>query len=211
MPLQNAAGDIAQASNPRQRQREERRAARVALSFRNLTFNPWDDPIGHDWYTRAGARIRERFGAEADLFCDLLAATSPQTDVVRNVALALDALDRWRRRIPQNPWIGSHGPNIARACAREPLSGPKVRAFAAALKGDSDAVVVDTWMLRAAGLGTPKRLKKPSSFRIVHRAIRLVAEAEGLPATQVQARVWMAYRAANWTARKGAGDGYLPL
>ena len=207
----NANGEFPQARTARQRAREAGRAERVARSFENLCFAPWDEPDGEDWYTRAHADIRAEYGFDADLFADLLAATSPQTDVRENVKLARLALERHRKGEPQEPWIPSHARNIERALRGEPLSGPKVRAFAAALKGDVNAVVVDTWMLRAAGLGSPKRVQRPSSFRVTHLAIRLVAERQKLPAAVVQARVWLAYRKANWNAKKGAGDGYLPI
>ncbi len=207
----NANGEFPQARTARQRAREAGRAARVARSFENLCFAPWDEPDGADWYVVASRRIRDKYGFDADLFADLLAATSPQMDVRENVKEAEKALERHRKGEPQEPWIPSHAKNIERALRREPLSGPKVRAFAAALKGDVEAVVVDTWMLRAAGLGTPKRIQRPSSFRVVHLAIRLVAASQKLPCTVVQARVWLAYRKANWNAKKGAGDGSLPI
>lgn len=207
----NESGEFPAARTARKRAREAGRAAIVARRFENLCFNPWSEPEGDDWYAVARARIVAKYGADADLFADLLAATSPQTDVRMNVQLAEAAYARARRGEEQEPWIPSHGPNIARALARRPLSGPKVRAFADALRGNVNAVVVDTWMLRAAGYGSPKRVHRPSSFRIVHLAIRLVAEAQGLPATAVQARIWLAYRNANWSAKKGVGDGSLPI
>lgn len=206
-----ANGEFAPAKG-RQAAREERRATIVAARF--VRYMNESCAGGEDWYTRATSEIRAKYGADADLFSDLLAATSPQTDVRMNVKLAEDAYDRHRRGLKQKPWIGSHGPNIARAVRGEELSGPKVRAFARALKGDPHAIVVDTWMLRAAGYGTPGRVKRPASFRIVRRAIELTAAKvawSGLTATSVQAVIWHAYRAANWTAKKGAGDGYLPI
>lgn len=207
----NKDGEFSAARTARQAAREAGRAERVARSFENLCFAPWDEPDGADWYEIAHRRIVNKYGFDADLFADLLAATSPQMDVRENVKEAEKALERYRKGEPQEPWIPSHTNNIQRALRREPLSGPKVRAFAAALKGDVNAVVVDTWMLRAAGLGSPKRIQRPSSFRVVHLAIRLVAESQKLPATVVQARVWVAYRKANWNSKKGPGDGYLPI
>lgn len=206
-----ANGEFAPAKG-RQRAREMKRAAIVSKRF--LRYLTGITAGGEDWYTRATLAIRAKYGPDADLFCDLLAATSPQSDVRMNVRLAEDAYDRHRRGAKQKPWIPSHGPNIARALKGEELSGPKVRAFARALKGDPRAVVVDTWMLRAAGYGAPSKLKRPASFRIVHRAIELTTEAvawSGLTAPQVQAVIWFAYRAQNWTAKKGPGDGYLPI
>jgi hypothetical protein len=201
-------GEIGPPRTKRQAELERRAAKRVALKFHNLTFNPWDAPDGADWYVRARAGIEARFGADADLFCDLVAATSPQVDVGVNVRLAEEALRAHRAGRPQKPYLPCHAGNIDRALKGEPLSGPKVRAFARALKGDTSAVVVDTWMLRAAG---DLSVYRPSSYRIVDRAVRLVAEWESIPETEVQARVWLAHRNANWTAKKGKGDGYLPI
>ena len=186
----------------------ERLAARIALKFAEY-LNPWETS-GEDWYRRAVAQIRDEFGDRADDFAAILAATSPQCDVGHNVKLARDELDRRKRGLPVKAWLPCHAKNLERLRNNEPLRGLKVVAFARALQGDVTAVVVDTWMLRASGI-PERRFKTAPAFRAVYRAIEIAAAAAGIPNTEAQARIWFAYRAKNWIARKGPGDGYLPL
>lgn len=184
-------------------------AAKRVAQDRFYDYLTWKNQGGGDWYTRANLEIRHKYGSNADLFCDLVAATSPQATVVQNVRLAREALygyegGTWKA------WIRSHKNNVARAFKGEPLSGPKVRAFAAALKGDKKAIVVDTWMLKAAGY-RGKAIKHRRSFKVTERAIEIAAKAHGLANTEAQAIIWMAYRKEFWEAKAGPGDGYLPV
>ena len=67
------------------------------------------------------------------------------------------------------------------------LRGPKIRAFYRALLGDDEAVVIDTWMLRALGhheKPTPKQYK-----RLAQR-VRREARRRGIPPAVWQAIVW---------------------
>lgn len=185
-------------------------AAKAVAYDKFYDYLTWNNQGGADWYVRAHTDIIAKWGAhQVDLMCDLIAATSPQATVVQNIKLAEDAYynyedGNWK------PWIRSHRKNVERAFKREPLSGPKVRAFAAALKGDRDATVVDTWMLKAAGY-RGKALKHKRSFKVTERAIQIAAAAVGMKNTEAQATIWMAYRKEFWEAKAGPGDGYLPV
>lgn len=165
---------------------------------------------GEDWYERAGKAIRSKYGPDADLFCDILAATSPQTDVRQNVRFAEEAYRRHKGGLPVTGWLPNHRINLQRLRDGQPLGGPKVRAFAQALRGDPHAVVVDTWMMRAAGF-SQQRIKTRRAFRVTEQAIRQSALWSGYTNAQTQAIVWMNYRAKNWEAKRGKGDGYLPI
>lgn len=192
----------------RKRRSEQRTARRVATRW--VDYLLWNNQYGgEDWYPKAREAIRAKYGDDATLFCDILAATSPQTDVVRNVQFAEEAYSRHKKGLPVTGWLPNHRINLQRLRDGLPLGGPKVVAFAAALRGDDDAVVVDTWMLRAAGMG--KRLHTNRAFRVAYDAIRFTSEWTGQPCTTCQAVVWMNYRATNWTSKKGKGDGYLPI
>lgn len=55
-----------------------------------------DNPIfqqGKRWYSEFSPQLRKEFGDKADIMAELLAATSPRTDVQSNFAYALDALE----------------------------------------------------------------------------------------------------------------------
>ena len=74
------------------------------------------------------------------------------------------------------------------------LRGPKTNAFARAIAGDADAVVVDVWMCRAAGLG--KDAPNRTEYRAIADAIRSLAATPTVcmsPAT-LQALLWIIVR-----------------
>lgn len=181
-----------QARDPKTRRAELRRAKRAAARLVDCCL--WDYVEGsREWYARATADIRAKYGPDADLFADILAATSPQADIHKNVAFARDAYDRHKRGLPVEGWLPNHRINLQRIRDGKRLRGPKVRAFARALKGDADAIVVDTWVLRAVGY-REHELKLSGAIRVAHEAIRLVAEAMGWTGAEAQAAIWVSYR-----------------
>ena len=74
------------------------------------------------------------------------------------------------------------------------LRGLKTNAFARAIAGDTQAVVVDVWMCRAAGLG--KDAPNKTEYRAIADAIRSIAGTPTVcmePAT-LQALLWIIVR-----------------
>ena len=74
------------------------------------------------------------------------------------------------------------------------LRGPKTNAFARAIAGDDNAVVVDVWMCRAAVLG--KDAPNATEYRAIADAIRSLARTPAVcmaPAT-LQALLWIIVR-----------------
>lgn len=72
------------------------------------------------------------------------------------------------------------------------LSGPKVRAFYGALKGDAHAIVVDTHMQAAAGVSGG--LHRRSRYARIAGAIRESATRLGIAPAELQAAVWCHWR-----------------
>lgn len=193
-----------QPRTPQKRAGELRKAKRHAGKL--IEYCLWNYQGGRDWYQRASADIRAKYGTDADLFCDILAATSPQCSIKANVGYARDAYDRHKRGLKVEGWIPCHTSNLKRVRDGQPLRGPKVRAFARALRGDAEAIVVDSWMLRACGYNQATAPR--DSVRVAHEAVRMVADQMEWTGSETQAAIWVAYRAQNWKARQGIGASY---
>jgi hypothetical protein len=73
------------------------------------------------------------------------------------------------------------------------LNGPKTNAFARAIAGDNDAVVIDTHMIKAAGMDSKKGVNK-TQYNTLAEAIRTVAEEFGITPRVCQALVWIVQR-----------------
>lgn len=105
------------------------------------------------WYTHAKADIElvcKHKGWDFDRFVDILAITSPRVAVVRNIRAAMYYMD-----------IEKYVSGTIRTTRRAmehyeetgEIRGLKTSAFARALKGDLEAIVLDTWMAEAFEIG----------------------------------------------------------
>ena len=72
------------------------------------------------------------------------------------------------------------------------LKGQKTNAFARAIAGDTDAVVIDVWMCRAADLGRDDPNK--TQYNMLADAVRNIASEHGLTPRTTQALIWIVKR-----------------
>jgi thermostable 8-oxoguanine DNA glycosylase len=72
------------------------------------------------------------------------------------------------------------------------LKGRKTNAFARAIAGDEQAVVVDVWMMRASGIGVDNPNK--TQYTEISEAITTVANEFGLTPRTTQALIWIMVR-----------------
>lgn len=70
-------------------------ADKLVKDARQAIKNP-EIKAGLDWYATARIKIKELFGDDSKLFCELLAATSPQTGVETNYKFALEAYNSFK-------------------------------------------------------------------------------------------------------------------
>ena len=145
---------------------------------------------GTNWYTNSRQAIEQLYGDDADMFCDILAATSPRKQVKINWDMAQHIYERYKHDgyIDCQGLMGSHIPNVLRAINREPLHGWKVPAFAANLKGDMNRVSIDTWTLRYFGI-TLRNIRRKEYYRL-EKAIQLLAKHRGMKPAEYQAMIW---------------------
>ena len=144
------------------------------------------------WYREANSYIQEHY-EYPKLFASLLAATSPRMSIARNWRVANMIYRKWTtgQGLDLSQSMRTHHPNIRRAIRNEPLSGPKVSAFAANLMGDFERVTIDTWVLRYYGLSgsiTGKRYAELAD------RIRREAREHGYKPAEWQAVIWTIIR-----------------
>ena len=148
----------------------------------------------NDHATTGGGAIHARevadlLGAPTDIGAAVIAAYSPQATWADNLRRAYKyGAGEWTGGILASPKL------MADVVTRgiDALTGPKVNAFARAIAGDDDAVVIDLWMARAA------RLERDSvtaaQYRLLSAAVRKVAAQEGLTPRTCQALIWIRQR-----------------
>ncbi|WP_164911543.1 DUF7178 family protein [Mycobacteroides franklinii] len=163
---------------------------------------PWQHDAGTRWYDSARQWVieaAERHNVSNEVVAGVIAAYSPQTRWVDNLRDAEYHLAGSPLR------SGVMGSNVRRAAAviEQGLdglgNGPKVKAFARNILGDTDAVTVDVWAARAA-FGTMDKaiaaqmIAWVGAYDKVADAYRKAAAHAGVPASVMQATVWVAIR-----------------
>lgn len=143
------------------------------------------------WYETMARTIHEmRGGLDMLTACRIFAACSINQTVKGNVTLARRNMHRVRPvGLPQTR------DGIRRARKGLDLNGRKVSAFARALAGDTDAVVIDRWMARAYDVSLPRTA---TAYARLSARIAADAHAAGMTPRDYQAHVWVRERGAAW-------------
>lgn len=162
--------------------------------FRSLlsTATLFDLHAAEAWYCEARAfaeSLRPSTGWSLEVSASVVSAFSPRVTWGHNKAKAA----QYAQGITPKG-LRSHV-DAAERCVREGfngLRGPKTNAFARAIAGDMDAVVVDVWMCRAAGLG--KDAPNVREYRAIAEAVRTVAAEYRMAPAVMQALLWIIVR-----------------
>lgn len=147
------------------------------------------------WYPSAlevaeGLMAADHYGIEVNVA--VLAATSPRLHWSRNVKVAGMILYDNTIKPPGMTNRSYQAAIAAISKGPEALTGPKVKAFYRAIMGDEEAIVVDVWMMRAAGIehDSPNVAERVA----VERGIRAVAAKRGVSPRTAQATIWIVMR-----------------
>ena len=132
-------------------------------------------------------------------------ATNMTIDIERAACIvaAFSPRERWsvnvRKALQYSIGITPSGlsNNVAMADASlvhgfDALKGLKTNAFARAIAGDNDAVVIDVWMMRAAGMQVDSPNK--TQYNMLADAVRNIASEHGLTPRTTQALIWIVKR-----------------
>lgn len=148
--------------------------------------------INKNWYTKSKDQIEFMFNSSSELFIDLLAITSQRSTVRSNVINTLHAFYSIQQDKPLNKsygiadkWIKQ---NINRLLSNEPYSGQKINAFAEALKGDLNSIVIDVWMMKVFNINRKAPTKRDLKFMVY--LIKEIAKRLELKPAEVQACLW---------------------
>ena len=144
------------------------------------------------WYLDAETVAREvakNLGVTLEIGATVVSAFSPRERWTRNVTNAIT--------FSLGEPVVALGNNIRMANAGltlgyDALKGQKTNAFARAIAGDENAVVIDVWMLRA--LGIEKKTPTQSQYKEMATAVTLVAGIFGMTPRAMQALIWILVR-----------------
>jgi hypothetical protein len=168
------------------------RRYRRAMARYLASVGPADIEGAAIWYGDArlvAQDIASRMGLPLEHGAAIVSAFSPRVHWSRNITLAIDYAEG---RKP-----GCLGQSI-RAADRARLNGisglraDKTVNFAKAIAGDSEAVVVDVWMCRAAGLD--RDAPTVVQYREISSAVRSLAREWQLEPATMQALIWIMVR-----------------
>jgi hypothetical protein len=145
------------------------------------------------WYLEAqevAEDVAEIMGTSLEVGASIVSAFSPRERWATNVAKAYAFANG-------KPVVGlTNNLNMAKRATElgfDALKGQKTNAFARAIAGDTDAVVIDTWMIKAAGLDASKGVNK-SQYNALAQAVRAVAAEHGITPRTMQALIWIIKR-----------------
>ena len=172
---------------------------RILATFDRAT--PGILEAGAQWYPSAGqiaASLVGEYVETAEKGAALLAALSPRTDWARNVAGAVSMamggeaahcmsanVDRAQRVLDADPCDA--------IAVLDTGTAPKITAFARNIAGDVEAVTVDVWACRVAGLDETL-LSRKGAYDAVAHAYRLAARRRGVDPSTMQAATWIVAR-----------------
>ena len=144
------------------------------------------------WYLdaeRVAEEVARNLGTTLEIGATVVSAFSPRERWTRNVSNAI--------KFSLGEEVVALGNNIRMANAAlthgfSALKGQKTNAFAKAIAGDENAVVIDVWMLRA--LGIEKKTPTQSQYKEMAKAVTLVATKHGMTPRAMQALIWIIVR-----------------
>jgi hypothetical protein len=144
------------------------------------------------WYLdaeRVADQVATNLGVTLEVGASVVSAFSPRERWSLNVAKAI--------AFSLGETVTALGNNIRMANASlelgfKALNGAKTNAFAKAIAGDENAVVIDVWMLRAVGI--EKKSPTQAQYKVLADAVTATATMYGMTPRSMQALIWVIVR-----------------
>ena len=174
---------------------EERNVRRYVRRNKKVLGEPTPEQIaqGVGWYdevTQYAYGLADEYDTTLEVVAGIIAAFSPRQSWKRNKELT----ELFLQGKP-TPGLGQSRVN-ANAVMRQgipALHGPKTNAFARNIAGDTDAVTIDTHMVRAAGIDG-REAPTPKQYREMVAAVRRLARRWKMQPRDMQALIWIMQR-----------------
>lgn len=165
-------------------------ATAVARRFRSMVrkATPGDIATASLWYREAEDIARE-IAEDVEIGASVISAFSPRQRWSTNVDMARRFMAGENPRTLGNNLRMAHN---ALNMGFDALKGLKTNAFARAIAGDTNAVVVDVWMMRAAGYEHDS--PNVTQYRMVSEAVKRIAHENNLEPRVAQALIWILER-----------------
>jgi hypothetical protein len=145
------------------------------------------------WYRDAeevAEEVARNLDTTLEVGASVVSAFSPRERWSTNVAKAIAYSLGGRPKGLQNNLTMADN---AMTLGFDALKGQKTNAFARAIAGDTDAVVIDTWMIKAAGMDSTKGVNK-TQYALLSDTVRNLAREHGLTPRTTQALIWIVAR-----------------
>lgn len=144
------------------------------------------------WYLdaeRVALEVARNLETDLEVGASVVSAFSPRERWTNNVSKAIAySLGQPVVGLPNNLRMADKAITLG----YDALKGQKTNAFARAIAGDENAVVIDVWMLRA--LGIEKKTPTQSQYVEMARAVKKVAIEKGMTPRAMQALIWIVVR-----------------
>ena len=144
------------------------------------------------WYRDAeevAEEVARNLNTTLEVGASVVSAFSPRERWSSNVTKAIAfSLGHEVRGLPNNLKMAQTSLELG----FDALKGAKTNAFARAIAGDADAVVIDVWMMRAAQM--TKDSPSQAEYVQLSRAVKNVAKEFGLSPRTTQALIWVIVR-----------------
>jgi len=156
-----------------------------------------DIEAGASWYDEAGSLV-DTLAARAgtrEHAAAVIAHLSPRSTWTRNVLAAVAVITE--AELPAGVMTGPLERAVDSLDASDPIStlkGNKTHRFALNILGDREAVTVDVWAARVAGVDAERDLPRKGIYDAVEHAYRLAARRAGVDPSTMQATTWVVAR-----------------
>ena len=158
--------------------------------IKNATFGQVEQ--ASKWYVdaeRIAEKVAENLDTTLEIGASVVSAFSPRERWSINVARAIAfSLGQDVHCLKNNIVMA----NNALTLGFDALKGLKTNAFAKAIAGDEQAVVIDVWMLRAVGI--EKKTPGQTQYYALVEAVKKTAFDFGMTPRAMQALIWIVVR-----------------